>query len=189
MRQTATAETTIRVSQQQLLTAQLLELGEDALMERVENELNENVALEEGSDKDSDSEDDAPYEDEVFDEGRSSDDPSAGWDDDSEELPVYTAGGGESRSEIPLGDTKSFVDELLSQTGDHEMADEKQEELVRYLIGSLNDNGFIDRPLPSISDDLLFNHNVDASVEELEAALNVLQHFDPAGIGARDLRE
>lgn len=189
VRQTATAETTIRVSQQQLLTAQLLELGEDALMERVENELNENVVLEEGRDKDSDSEDDAPYEDDVFDEGRSSDDPSAGWDDDSEELPVYTAGGGESRSEIPLGDTKSFVDELLSQTGDHEMADEKQEELVRYLIGSLNDNGFIDRPLPSISDDLLFNHNVDASVEELEAALNVLQQFDPAGIGARDLRE
>ncbi len=189
IRQTATAETTIRVSQQQLLDAQLLELGDDALLERVENELNENVALEEGKESDTSDEELESYSEEGYDERDSDSDLSVSWDDDSEELPVYSPGGGEDRTEMPVGDTKSFVDELLSQIGDHTVSDEKQEELVRYLIGSLNDSGFIDRPLSSISDDLLFNHNVDASVDELEAALKVLQCFDPPGIGARDLRE
>lgn len=188
IRQTAKAETAIRVSQQQLLDAQLLELGDDALIERVENELNENVALEEGQDPEN--EEDSFDEDDGYDDGSdSADDMPLSWDDDNEELPVYAPGGGESPFEMPLGDTKSFADDLLSQIGEHNMEDEKQEELVRYLIGSLNDNGFIDRPLSSISDDLLFNHNIDASVDELETALKVLQCFDPAGIGARDLRE
>lgn len=190
--QTATTTTTTRVSLQQLLDAQLLELGDDELHERVENELNENVALEEGNDMEkTDLEHDAAddYTDEISDDLSDADDtPTLTWDDENEEYTAYTPGGDEP-VDIPVGDTKSFVDELISQISDHNLADDKQAELVRYLIGSLNDNGYIDRPLANISDDLLFHHNIDASVEELEAALRVLQSFDPPGIGARDLQE
>ena len=186
--QTATNVATVRVTQQQLLNAELLGLGDDDLKERVENELNENVALEEGKEEKTSDDEDLDIEE---DEHKNSDlDETVRLDDgEDDELPVYTPGGSDSPVDMPVGDTKSFVDDLLNQIGEHTMADEKQEELVEYLICSLNDNGFIDRPLESISDDLLFNHNIDASPEELESALKVLQSFDPPGIGARDLRE
>lgn len=189
--QTATAETTIRVSQQQLLDAKLLELGDDALAEHVKNELNENAALEEGTDREREEDiNDGDLAGEDYDEMSAPDaDVPVSWSDDSDELPVYVPGGGDERTDIPVGDTKSFVDDLISQISDHAMASEKQEMLVEYLIGSLDDNGFIDRPLASISDDLIFQHNIDASVAELEEALGILQQFDPPGIGARNLQE
>ena len=184
--QEAVQETALRVSQQQLLDAQLLELGDDDLLQRVEDELNENGALEEGRDEE---DDEFPSDDpsDLSDKEREED---LSYYYDDEELPVYTPGGGDNeQAEIPVGDTRSFVDDLRAQVPEHGIADEKQAELVDYLIGSLNDNGFIDRPLSSISDDLLFHHNIDASVEEIERALHILQRFDPPGIGARDLQE
>lgn len=187
--QTATAETVLRVSQQQLLDSQLLELGDEELMQRVENELNENSALEEGDDDDNMSDDYESSSDEDYDTMSDDDSFSSSvYDYDDEELPVYVPGA-EPRPDIPVGEVRSFVDDLREQIADHETESPKQAELVDYLIGSLNDSGFVDRPLSGISDDLLFNHNIDASVEELERALKVLQQFDPPGIGARDLRE
>lgn len=184
--QTAKQETTTRVSLQQVLDSQLLELGDDDLLHRIENELNDNSALEEGSEEHE--EDVLDYEeDETPDDQFSLDDVS--YNIDSEELPVYTSNAGEVKPEIPLGESKSFIDELNEQLAEHELEDDKQRELVLYLIASLNDNGFIDRPLQSLSDDLLFQHNVDASSDDILKALKVLQQFDPPGIGARDLQE
>lgn len=186
MSQQAVQETTTRVSLQQVLNAQLLELGDEELLMRIDNELNENSALEEGGDELPDEEDMTDSMDDYAEEEIHVDDIS--YDIDSEELPVYTAQT-EAKTEIPIGDTRSFIDELRDQMAEHEMADDKQRELVEYLIGSLNDNGFIDRQLRQISDDLLFHHNIDASEQEVENALHVLQRFDPPGIGARDLQE
>ncbi len=187
--QTATTTTTTRVSQQQLLNAELLGLGEDELFQRVENEMNENLTLEKGGDSDKD--DTSDESDGGFDEDggdRKSDAVDAtkyAWDDDNDAwVPAV-----EEPKETLIGDKEFFIDTLLSQISDHNMADEKQEKLVKYLIYSLNDKGYIDRPLDSISDDLLFQHNVDGSEDELEAALRVLQNLDPPGIGARDLQE
>lgn len=188
--QTATTETTIRVSQQQVLDAQLLELGDDELMRRIDDELNGNSALEEGRDDDDELDGEGHADEPMDGSGDKFDDLSGFYNDDNEELPVYTPTTGDSsRTEIPVGDTRSFVEELRDQIGDHDLESEEQKELVEYLIGSLDNNGFIDRPLASISDDLLFHHNIDASVEDLERALKVLQDFDPAGIGARNLQE
>ena len=183
--QTTTTTTKPRVTQQQLLNAKLLELGDDELFQHVENETNENLALE--KDADSDDNEGVGVYDEDGGDGRSDvvDMPTLIWDDDNDE---WIPGDDESQ-EKQIGNKALFIDTLLSQISDHDMADEKQEKLVEYLICSLNDNGYIDRPLADISDDLLFNHNIDASVDELEAALRVLQSFDPPGIGARNLQE
>ena len=188
--QTAAAETTIRVSQQQVLDAQLLELGDDELLRKINDELNDNSALEEGRDDDEEYGENDIHEEDYFEGPEKDTDFSLLYNEDNEELPVYTPNSGASdRMDIPVGDTKSFVDELKAQISEHELKDELQQELVEYLIGSLDDNGFIDRPLTNISDDLLFHHNIDASVEQLEDALHVLQQFDPSGIGARNLQE
>jgi RNA polymerase sigma-54 factor len=53
----------------------------------------------------------------------------------------------------------------------------------------LDDRGFIDRPMASIADDLLFHFNIDADLAEVEEAMKILQQFEPAGIGARNLQE
>jgi RNA polymerase sigma-54 factor len=66
---------------------------------------------------------------------------------------------------------------------------EKQLEVARYIIGSIDNDGILDKDLQSISDDLAFYHNLDATVDEIEQVLLVIQDFDPAGIGARNLQE
>ena len=184
---------TLRLSPQQVLVSQLVELPLTDLEQRVRDELYENVALEEGRDPDADDgpegpdeEPDAPGEgaEEASADAQTGDD---AWDDDT--LPVYTpetASSGEDYG--PLGDTKSFIDELVAQIAEYDVSD-RQRAIIAYLIGMLDDRGFIDRPLPNISDDLLFTVGLEVSVGEIEEALHTLQQFDPCGIGARNLRE
>ena len=186
IRQEAKQEATIRVSMQQVLDSQLLELGDDDLLVRIDNEINENGALEEGREEYDDS--DIPAEDEEYDDHRYDDD-DINYNVDSEELPVYTPGGDVAHAEIPIGETKSFIDELKEQLAEQEIESDKQRTLVEYLIASLDDNGFVDRPLANIADDLLLYHNIDVSEDDLHKALMVIQRLDPPGIGARNLQE
>lgn len=178
-----------KLSPQQFLVSRLLELPLTGLEQAVQDEVYDNIALEEGKDEptdtqepeetpdeDSNEHDEEPERDDLLEEG------------DSDELPVYTARQSPPENDIPIGDTKSFIDELEAQIGEFEVT-ARQRAIITYLIGSLDDRGFIDRPLARISDDLLFATGLDVSVEELEEALHVLQQFDPCGIGARSLQE
>ena len=206
-----------RLSPQQYMLAKLLELPIADLEQRVRDEVYENVALEEGGSHPSDEAmNDSPSdgksdEFDTSDGGDFSDSAdktdefdsredysvSDSSDDnyssssvyDYDDLPTYA--GSSSRqldTEIPIGDTRSFIEDLEAQIADYDV-DEHQRLLISYLIGSLDDRGYIDRPLRSISDDLLFNHNIDATETELEQALHTLQQFEPIGIGARNLQE
>ncbi len=187
-----------KLTPQQLMVAKLVELPMVELEDRIKTELYDNVALEEGH-GDSGA-DEGTYEEDGHDD-RGADSADDGLSDDSpqaddgggeygeDDIPVYTPSSGRTaEEEIPIGDTKSFIEDLKRQIYDYNLSD-KQQELVEYLIGTLDDRGFIDRSLQGISDDLLFNFDIDASVAELEEALGVLQSFDPPGIGARNLRE
>ncbi|MGV8092469.1 MAG: hypothetical protein AB2L24_11460 [Mangrovibacterium sp.] len=64
-----------------------------------------------------------------------------------------------------------------------------QKQLAEYIIGNIDDDGYLRRDLASISDDLAFNVNMEVSEQELEEILRIIQDFDPAGVGARDLQE
>ena len=108
---------------------------------------------------------------------------------DEEDIPVYTSNTTRgTEEERPVGDTRSFLDYLHSQINDFDISPTERD-IIEVLIGSLNENGFIDRSIDGISDDLLFKFNTDASRSEIEAAIQTLQKFEPAGIGARNLQE
>lgn len=196
-----------KLSPQQYLVAKLVELPLTDLEQRVKDEVFENIALEEGHDSadEFDSNDNAENQDDFDASREESDDefdPSTDNEDadieyseapsdyGNDELTNYSqkASTREEGSEIPIGDTRSFIEDLQAQISEYEVTD-KQRELIEYLIGSLDERGFVDRSLVQISDDLLFDHNVQASVSELEDALAILQQFEPCGIGARNLRE
>lgn len=86
------------------------------------------------------------------------------------------------------GDTQSFYDSLTEQMGEYELTDEERE-ILEYLIGSLDGNGFISKPMQQIVDELEIYHSIPTSEREVSRLLGVLQQFDPPGIGARNLKE
>ena len=185
------------ITKQQLLQAQLTELPVTQLMERVNTEMDDNPALEISADE--------PEYPDVLDNSDTSDTPdsyeqeerqsaldaaleSIGRDD--EELPVYHGGQSsqEEREEVVYGQAESFYDQLNEQMGMADLTDQ-QRSVMEYLIGSLDDDGLLRKPLHSIADELAIYHNIDVTEEDIEQVLRKLQEFDPAGIGARSLQE
>lgn len=92
------------------------------------------------------------------------------------------------RKESQYTGSSSFYDELHAQIGEHNLSDHERE-VMDYLIGSLDDDGFLRKDLDALADELAIYHNVQTSREELEHLLSVLQTFEPRGIGARSLQE
>jgi RNA polymerase sigma-54 factor len=187
------------VSQQQLLQAQLTELPIAQLLERVDAELDDNPALERTADDYSDNgpaADDGEAPEPTADDYQSEQRQSALSDAleslgrDDEDLPVYSQGRplGEEREEMVYGETQSFYDQLKEQMSTADLSDHERD-VMEYLIGSLDDDGLLRKPLDSIADELAIYHNVDTTVDELQHVLGELQQFDPAGIGARSLQE
>ena len=191
-------------SQQQLLQAQLVELPITQLLERINTEMNDNPALEADADRADYLESPEPSEgldstdeDDDFDSQREREDRQSALDAalesigrDDEELPVYQGGSsvGEEREEYILGDTVSFYDQLKEQMSLANLT-ERERDIMEYLIGSLDDDGLLRKPLDAISDELAVYHNIDVTAKEVERVLLKLQAFDPAGIGARSLQE
>ncbi len=83
---------------------------------------------------------------------------------------------------------ESFHQHLEAQLGFRTLS-EKEHNIALFLIGSLDDDGYLRRDLDTLSDDMAFRLGMEANKEELEQALSVIQEFDPPGVGARDLRE
>ena len=182
---------------QQLLVSQLTEMSIEALYERVDQELKENIALERntedfgdatGSETASETADRTDYT-EDFGTPQAADidyselSENSGLSDD--------APSNSSHATVPetiVGETLSFYDQLEEQIGFFHLS-EHEEELLRYLIGSLDDDGLLHASLQQIQDELEVYHNIPTSQEELERVLCILQHFEPAGIGARSLQE
>lgn len=184
-----------RLSAQHMLLVKLLEMPLTELEQNVNAELDDNPALEVDenlNDNLSDNDnleyadnDDAPSQKDELDavlERMGSDD----------ELPAYENIRRQQHNaeyeEIVYGDTVSFYDKIHSQLAEHELTDQ-QRDIIEYLIGSLDDDGLLRKPLDSISDELAVYHNIDVSEQEVEETLKILQDFDPAGIGARSLQE
>ena len=193
------------ISHQQLLQATLLELPLTQLVDRINTEMNDNPALEIESGYDypdapdydsSDNSETADYSDDFLAQNEREERQSA-LDDalsnigrDDEELPVYQGGGyvAEEREEMVYGETVSFYDQLKEQMGELEIT-EQQRYIMEYLIGSLDDDGLLRKGLDVICEELAIYHNLDVTEQQVEQVLELLQHFDPAGIGARTLQE
>ena len=181
------------LSPQQILVVKLLELPAVELEDRIRAEILENPALEEGE-SDSSAEDNLDkngLDDDSFSD--SNEDYSLGDYLTDDDIPVYklqeSSRSKEERAEdIPFSEVTSFYEILKEQLGERNLT-EHQLELAEYLIGSLDDDGLLRKSLYNISDELAIYGGIDASEKELENVLNIIQDFDPAGIGARNLQE
>src|ERR1700750_916968 len=94
----------------------------------------------------------------------------------------------DDRKEIPIAVQSSFFESLQQQLDLLPLSD-KDFMIGKQIIGSLDDDGYLRRPIPSLTDDLAFSQNVFAEDDEVEDMLKVIQGFDPAGVGARTLQE
>jgi RNA polymerase sigma-54 factor len=94
----------------------------------------------------------------------------------------------EDRRILPVPVSRSFHEYLEEQLGMEEL-DEHSHVLGEYIIGSIDDDGYLRRPLDAMVDDLAFSQNVTCTQADLERVLKIIQGFDPPGTGARDLRE
>lgn len=176
---------------QQLLVSQLTEMPVEALYERVDQELKENIALERDSDHSEDADEMGSAESQEYAENAESTD----FSDYSEMSDISGLSddvmSGNAHKEVPetvVSETLSFYDQLEEQIGFVQLSDHEKE-LIRYLIGSLDDDGLLRTSLQQIQDELEVYHNINTSQEELERVLAILQEFEPAGVGARTLQE
>ena len=179
------------LSPQQVLEARLLALNTLELEEHVRTELGDNPTLEAGpqeapeQESDDNAADDADqYENESYQEDNNRDD----WNDDDDDWYDRQGSSQGAVADIPLADTRSFYDILYEQLREQDLTP-RQMKIALYIIGSIDNDGLLDKDLQAISDDLAFYHDTDASTDEIEQVLKVIQEFDPAGIGARSLQE
>ncbi len=168
----------------------LLEIPAIYLEQRIKKEIEENPALEEGADELSSDQD---TEEEKYEEGEQDE---FSLDDylNDEDIPDYRlqtrnySKESERSSEIPFSTGSSFHEHLESQIGLRILSD-KQKILVEQILGNIDEDGYLRRELDNIVDDLAFGQNITATEEELEEVLEIVQDLDPAGVGARNLRE
>ncbi len=177
----------------QYTVVELLELPLPELEERVRNEMEDNSAIEEGERDKDDSQDDVSSEleeehDEAF-TGENNDE-MADYrnDDDTPDYLLERANRREMQEEIPFAAATSFFDKLREQIAE-QLISPREKELLEYLVGSLDDDGFLRKELWNIADELAVYHNTETSEAELEGLLHILQTFEPRGIGARTPQE
>ncbi len=179
-----------KLSPQQIQMIKLLEVPAIQLEQRIKKEIEENPALEEGADEQLS---EAENEEDKFEE-KEQDEFSLDDYLNDEDVPDYRlqarnySKDDDRKNEIPFSSGSSFHEHLESQIG-LRILNEKQQVLVEHILGNLDEDGYLRRELENIVDDLAFTQNLNASEEELKEVLDVVQDLDPAGVGARDLRE
>ena len=180
-----------RLSPQQIQLMKLLQVPTMELDQRIKQELEENPALEEGIDEPLDEfesqDDDFNESDEDYDNDFELSDY---FDDDTPDYKtqVNNTSKDEEERAIPLSVEASFQEKLTEQL--HLLyLDDTQFIIADTIIGNLDESGYLNRDIEAIVDDLAFSANITVTPEEVETVLKLVQELDPAGIGARDLRE
>ena len=172
---------TQRLSPLQIQTIKLIELPVQELEQKIRSELEENPVLDDGPDPDKQQDDDQPKDisiDEIKDDG---------------DIPAYKTRvnnwGKDPRPEYNTFSVReSFTESLMDQLG-YRNLDDRSYQIGAFIIGSLDSDGYLRRGIESLVDDMAFRAGMEVTEEEVEKMLEVVQEFDPAGVGARDLRE
>ena len=169
-----------KLSPQQIQMIKLLELPTVQLEQRIKQEIEDNIVLEEEERSAEDEE--QPPQQISFDEYlREDDTPSYksrinNFSKDDKQRPVY------------LTEGRSLQEYLIEQLGYRNLP-ERDMRLAVYLIGSIDEDGYLRRDLESVADDIAFTMGLETTAGELERLLGIIHELEPAGIGARDLRE
>ena len=182
-----------KLSPQQIQLMKLIQLPLQAMEQRVKQEIEENPALEEGAEYEAS--EDAEFEDYDEREDNIIEADDINIDDylSDDEIPDYRLqannySADDEDNKMPLAAGASFTELLMDQLRLIDLSDPDRE-IAEYLIGTIDESGYIRRDLLSIMDDLAFTRNIFTTEDDLERALRVVQDLDPPGVGARDLQE
>lgn len=181
------------LSPQQILVVKLLELPTIELEERIHSEILDNPALEEGKETPENENDDTEYATDEEGNAEAGEDLSLGDYRNEDDIPDYKLQEHNQSKEgvaeeIPFSDAVSFYEILKDQLQMQELAPEENE-IAEYLIGSLDDDGLLRKNMEAIVDELAIYRGIYTDEDELNRILKIVQDFDPAGIGARNLQE
>lgn len=187
-----------KLSPQQIQLMKLVQLPTIAFEQRIKQEMEENPALEEGSESHDDEygESNEWDSDEYNDDNNSIDTSDINIDEylSDDEIPNYKtytnnySDDDEERS-VPYAQGISFLDYLEEQLSMYRL-DEEEFVIAEFIIGNMDDDGYIRRDLQAIVDDLAFTQNIYTDKNEVEHLLTkYIQKLDPVGVGARDLQE
>ena len=186
-----------KLSPQQIQLMKLIQLPTQAFEQRLKQEMEENPALEGGKDE-------PENYDDTYDEFDNSDDSY----DDSEtigedinvdeylsddDIPDYRTqsnnySADDDDKDIPFAAGTSFTQYLTNQLNTFRLTDDERD-IAEFLVGSVDESGYIRRSLTDIADDLAFTQNVYTDEKSIEKVLHVVHQLDPAGVGARNLQE
>ena len=172
---------TQKLSPLQIQTIKLIELPAQELEQRIRKELEENPVLDENVAKETDDTEEGPREVSL----------SEYKEDDS--IPSYRLRvNNYGKDERPQYNTfsvkESFTQSLMDQLGFRNLT-EHQHSVASFIIGSLDDDGYLRRDISSLVDDMAFRAGIETDEKEVLDMLHIIQEFEPAGVGARDLRE
>ncbi|MDR1984794.1 MAG: RNA polymerase factor sigma-54 [Prevotellaceae bacterium] len=187
LKQTQNLKQQQKLTPLQLQTIKLLELTTIELEERIKSEIEENPALDESENAEQNeleataekNEDEFSIKDYL--------------DDEDDSIPSYKSqthnySNNIKKTDYALSSGESFQQYLIDQLGFHSL-NEHQRSIAIFLIGSIDDDGYLRRDLNFICDDIVFKQNINTNKEELEHILKIIQSFEPAGVGCRNLQE
>lgn len=195
----------LKINPLQIQLIKLLELPTYQLEQRIKEELEQNPLLEEGEEKpeeelaDNQSQEE---ENEEFDEFGEDEESRSGEDDfsledymgdDDDDIPDYrlsssNASKDDDNRDFVFSQTSSFRESLIAQLGTRPLSDFERR-IAEYIIGNIDDDGYLRRDIENIVDDLAFGAGIEVNEQQILHLLRIIQEFEPAGVGARDLRE
>jgi RNA polymerase sigma-54 factor len=186
-----------KLSPQQIQLMKLIQLPTQAFEQRLMEEMNENPALETGTEDNYEADE---FENEDYDDYDDAENDRIEADDiniddylTNDEIPDYKTqsnnyGDEDSNLESPLASPVSFHQDLINQLNTFILNDNERE-IAEFLVGSIDDMGYIRRSIQDIVDDLAFTQGVYTDEKTVEHLLHVIHELEPAGVGARDLQE
>ncbi|MAB57954.1 MAG: RNA polymerase sigma-54 factor [Aequorivita sp.] len=186
-----------KLSPQQIQLMKMIQLPTQAFEQRIAQELEENPALEGGKDEGENFDDEFSNDefDDSYDEGNEVIETDINVDDylSDDEVPSYKLSANnysadDEERQMPYAAGTSFTQHLMQQLSTYRL-DEEEKQIAEFLVGSVDESGYIRREIQDIVDDLAFTQNVYTTEDKVEKVLKVVQELDPAGVAARDLQE
>ena len=175
---------TQKLSPQQIQLMKLIQLTTAELEQKIKNEIEENPALETGKEKSETDKDDFEFD---INDGVDVDDYITDISDDYDNSQNYYSGE-EENTNFQTKATFSFH-QYLDDQSKNLILNEKHKPICEFLIGSIDESGYLRREIADIIDDLAFTQNIISSKEEILSVLEKIQELDPPGVGARSLKE
>lgn len=179
-----------KLSPQQIQLMKLIQLPTQAFEQRIKQEIEENPALNSGKEKSEEDEFSNEHDEEI-----NREEPEIDIDDylSDDDIPSYRLRANnhspdDEERQIPYASGKSFPEYLKNQLQTYRL-DEEERKIAEFLIGNVDEAGYIRRSVEDIVDDLAFIQNIYTEEAKVEKLLKVVQSLDPAGVGARSLQE